>query len=52
MAKALDVCGLEVYYRQLAFNQEVQEMIARIHASKPSGDLYSIRGSTYVGYPS
>jgi hypothetical protein len=51
MAKALDGCGLEVYCRQLAFSQEIQEMIDRIRATRPSGDLYLIRGSTYVGYP-
>ncbi len=52
MAKALDGCRLEGCCRQLAFNQEFQEMIARIRTSKPSGDLYGMRGSTYVGYPS
>lgn len=52
MAKALDGRGLDVYYRELALRQEIQEMIARIHASKPGGDLYRIRGSTALGIPS
>ncbi len=51
MVKPLDEPAFDAYCR-LAFNQEVQEMIARIRASKPSGDHFGIRGSTCVGYPS
>jgi hypothetical protein len=52
MVKLLDGPAFNAYCRQLAINQEVLEMIARIRASKPSGDLYDVKGSTCVGYPS
>lgn len=52
MPKELDGCILEVYSRQFFFNKEVQEVIAHIRASRLSGDQYSIRGSTCIGYPS
>jgi hypothetical protein len=52
MGKALDGRGLEAYYHQLVFSQEIQEMIARIRSSWPSDALYSTRGSISSGYPS
>jgi hypothetical protein len=37
MSRSLDGEAFKTYCRRLGFKEEVQEMIARIHASKPSG---------------
>ena len=53
MARNLDEHALETYCRRLGFfKEETQKIITRIHASKSRGDLYHIRGSTCIGYPS
>jgi hypothetical protein len=52
MSKELDGCCLKVKSHQFFFNQEIQELIARVRTSRLSSDQYSIRGSNCIRYPS
>jgi len=52
MARPLDGTALQIYYRRLGFEKDIQDMLDLIRSSPPSRNPESRRGNMPVWYPS